>query len=43
VYDHAFFVLLSLAGGGNLPGGPDDSTVFPQRMLVDYVRVYSRK
>lgn len=43
VFDHAFFVLLSLAVGGNLPGSPDDSTVFPQRMLVDYVRVYSRR
>ena len=43
VHDHAFFVLLSLAVGGNFPGSPDDSTVFPQRMLVDYVRVYARK
>lgn len=43
VYDHAFFVLLDLAVGGDLPGSPGDSTVFPQRMLVDYVRVYSRK
>ena len=43
VYDHPFFILLNLAVGGNLPGSPRDSTVFPQRMLVDYVRVYSRK
>jgi len=43
VYDHAFFVLLDLAVGGDFPGRPGDSTVFPQRMLVDYVRVYSRK
>jgi len=43
VYDHPFFVLLNLAVGGNMPGSPDESTVFPQRMLVDYVRVYSRK
>ena len=43
VYDHAFFVLLDLAVGGDFPGSPGDSTVFPQRMLVDYVRVYSRK
>jgi beta-glucanase (GH16 family) len=43
VYDHPFFVLLNLAVGGNLPGSPGDSTVFPQRMLVDYVRVYSHK
>lgn len=43
VYDHPFFILLNLAVGGNLPGRPDTSTVFPQRMLVDYVRVYARK
>jgi beta-glucanase (GH16 family) len=43
VYDHPFFVLLNLAVGGDLPGRPGDSTVFPQRMLVDYVRVYARK
>jgi beta-glucanase (GH16 family) len=43
VYDHPFFIILDLAVGGNLPGSPDKSTVFPQRMLVDYVRVYSRK
>lgn len=42
VYDHPFFVILNLAVGGNLPGSPDGSTVFPQRMLTDYVRVYSR-
>ena len=43
VFDHPFFILLNLAVGGNLPGNPDPSTVFPQRMLVDYVRVYARK
>jgi beta-glucanase (GH16 family) len=43
VYDHPFFVLLNLAVGGNWPGNPDSTTVFPQRMLVDYVRVYRRK
>lgn len=42
VYDHPFFVILNLAVGGNWPGNPDESTVFPQRMLTDYVRVYSR-
>jgi len=31
-----------LAVGGDLPGNPDESTVFPRRMMVDYVRVYSR-
>jgi len=35
-----FFILLNLAVGGNWPGYPDASTVFPQRMYVDYVRWY---
>lgn len=35
-----FFILLNLAVGGNWPGNPDASTVFPQTMTVDYVRVY---
>jgi beta-glucanase (GH16 family) len=43
VYDHPFFILLNLAVGGNLPGSPGDATVFPRRMLVDYVRVYRPK
>ena len=35
-----FFILLNLAVGGNWPGYPDNSAVFPQTMTVDYVRVY---
>jgi beta-glucanase (GH16 family) len=42
-FDHNFFLLLNLAVGGDWPGPPDSSTVFPQQMLVDYVRVYRRK
>jgi beta-glucanase (GH16 family) len=42
-FDHPFFILLNLAVGGNWPGNPDSTTQFPQRMLVDYVRVYSRR
>jgi beta-glucanase (GH16 family) len=40
VYDHPFFVILNVAVGGLWPGYPDETTTFPQRMLVDYVRVY---
>jgi beta-glucanase (GH16 family) len=40
VYDHPFFPLLNVAVGGPWPGSPDATTVFPQVMLVDYVRVY---
>jgi beta-glucanase (GH16 family) len=42
VFDHPFFLLLNVAVGGAWPGDPDASTVFPQQMLVDYVRVYRR-
>ncbi len=42
VYDHPFFLLLNVAVGGDWPGNPDSSTIFPQSMLVDYVRVYQR-
>lgn len=40
VFDHPFFIVLNLAVGGNYVGAPDGSTVFPQTLLVDYVRVY---
>ena len=43
VYDHPFFVILNVAVGGNWPRYPDATTRFPQKMLVDYVRVYSRE
>lgn len=42
VYDHPFFIILNLAVGGAWPGNPDATTTFPQKMLVDYVRVYRR-
>ena len=43
-YDQPFHVILNLAvgGGWGRAGGGIDDTVFPQRMLVDYVRVYQR-
>lgn len=34
------FFIFNVAVGGNWPGYPDASTVFPQRMFVDYVRVF---
>ncbi len=42
-FDHKFFLILNLAVGGDWPGPPDASTVFPKELLVDYVRVYARK
>lgn len=41
VFDHPFFMILNVAVGGNFPGNPDDSTTFPQTLIVDYVRVYA--
>ncbi|MEJ2616010.1 MAG: family 16 glycosylhydrolase [Ignavibacteriaceae bacterium] len=39
-FQKSFYILLNLAVGGNWPGSPDSSTVFPQTMMVDYIRVY---
>jgi beta-glucanase (GH16 family) len=38
-----FFILLNLAVGGTYAGRPDDSTLFPQYMYIDWVRVYKKK
>jgi hypothetical protein len=40
VFDQPFFLLLNVAVGGNWPGSPNGSSTFPQRLFVDYVRVY---
>ncbi len=40
VFDKPFFILINLAVGGTFVGSPNSETVFPQTMLVDYVRVY---
>jgi len=37
------YFILNLAVGGYWPGYPDESTVLPQRLAVDYVRVYEDK
>lgn len=36
-----FFIILNIAVGGNFVGNPDGSTVLPQQMQVDWVRVWS--
>ncbi len=43
VFDHPFFIILNVAVGGGWPGSPDSTTVLPQQMLVDYVRVYTKQ
>jgi len=35
-----FFIILNLAVGGNWPGNPNSTTIFPQYLEIDYVRVY---
>jgi beta-glucanase (GH16 family) len=35
------FLLLNLAVGGNWPGNPDATTVFPSELQIDYVRIYT--
>lgn len=40
VFNRSFYIILNVAVGGNLPGNPNEDTLFPQKMLVDYVRVY---
>lgn len=40
VYDHPFFIILNVAVGGNYVGFPTTQTPFPQKMIIDYVRVY---
>lgn len=42
VFNQPFFLLFNLAVGGNFAGPVGEETVFPQEMLVDYVRVYNR-
>ena len=41
VFTQPQFLLLNVAVGGGWPGNPDATTIFPQRMLVDYVRIYA--
>lgn len=38
--ERPFHILINLAVGGDFVGNPNEETVFPQTMLVDYVRVY---
>lgn len=39
-FRNEFFFIFNVAVGGNWPGSPNSSTNFPQRMIVDYVRVF---
>ncbi len=38
-----FYMILNIAIGGSWPGPPDNTTVWPQQMVVDWVRVYQKR
>lgn len=39
-FNQEFYLIMNLAVGGNWPGAPGDETVFPQSMMIDFVRVF---
>jgi hypothetical protein len=39
-FHNEYFFIFNVAVGGNWPGEPTSGTVFPQKMIVDYVRVF---
>ena len=41
-FNSPFFFIFNVAVGGDWPGPPDGTTIFPQRMFVDYVRVFQK-
>jgi beta-glucanase (GH16 family) len=40
VFDRSFYLVLNIAVGGTFLGYPNDKTPFPQKMMIDFVRVY---
>lgn len=42
-FNQEFFFIMNVAVGGNWPGSPSDNTIFPQRMFVDYIRVFEKE
>ena len=41
-FDQPFYLVMNVAVGGKFLGNPDNTTLFPAEMLVDYVRVYDK-
>jgi beta-glucanase (GH16 family) len=39
-FNKPFFFIMNVAVGGNYGGPPNETTVFPQQMTVDYIRVF---
>ena len=42
-FDRDFYLQINLAVGGNWPGAPDASTLWPQKLRLDYVRVFKSR
>jgi len=42
VSDEQMYLLANLAVGGSFPGPADETTPFPARLEIDYIRVYQR-
>jgi beta-glucanase (GH16 family) len=40
VFNKPFYLIINLAVGGTFVGSPNSETVFPQTMIIDYVRIY---
>ncbi len=39
-FNEPFFFIMNVAVGGLWPGNPNETTKFPQNMIVDYIRVF---
>ena len=39
-FHNNFYFIMNVAVGGVWPGSPDNTTLFPQWMIVDYIRVF---
>ena len=42
-FQKEFFILLNVAVGGAYAGRPDETSIFPQYMYIDWIRVYKNK
>lgn len=42
VFNDEFYIIINVAVGGNFVGSPNEQTVFPQTLEVDYIRVYQQ-
>lgn len=42
-FDQPFFLLINMAIGGNFGGPEVDDSIFPQKYIIDYIKVYNKK